>query len=330
MGSMRLTAEDQRQLDAYLEYSALVGRTDGGRLLSPEEYEGLREKAAAAAAHPLRCAWVCVPTGLHCRVVGPFSRCLCRHSFREHDVLQLPPLSTSSSSSSMQQQEERELRVACKVPRCACPQFTFIPIQGSADLRCRCKHSYVDHHPAAHRCLKCGSSNSTRGPPSAPGGGPLLSKRGPRSATGGARTAAGARIHAGGGLPSSKRPQVCEGFDSPMKCSCGKSFALHETRFWFASHTQGGAHSKGGPPGAPGRMRMHQNLIPMGGLTSLVDLTEGVDRLSLHTDDPQEALREALGPDTDTATLHRRQQQQQQQQGSVDCLSLLYTPLRLP
>ncbi|KAL8453007.1 hypothetical protein Emag_002093 [Eimeria magna] len=296
MGSMRLTPEDQRHIDAYLEYNALVGQTDGGRLLSPE--------------------------------------------LPPPPPLSSPPSSSSSSSSSrMQQQEVRDLRVACKVPRCKCPHFTFIPVQGSADLRCRCKHSYVDHHPATHRCLKCSSSSSSsssssgdssRKPPSASGGGPLLAKGGPSSATG-ARAAAAARTHAGGAPPSSRRPQVCDGFDSPMNCSCGRSYALHETRFWFDSDTPGAPHAKGGPHGAPGRMRMHQNLIPMGGLTSLVDLAEGMDRLSLYADDPEEALREAAGPDTNTATIHcQQQQQQQQQQGSVDCLSLLYTPLRRP
>ncbi|KAL8430082.1 hypothetical protein ACSSS7_006160 [Eimeria intestinalis] len=214
MGCMRFTAEDQRHLDAYLEYNALVGQTDGGRLLSTEL-----------------------------------------------------PNSSISSSSSMQQQEERELRVACKVPRCACPHFTFIPIQGSADLRCRCKHSFVDHHPATRRCLKC--SDSTRGPPSASRGGPLLSKRGGPPSAAGARAAPGARTHAGVvGPPSSGGPPVCEGFDSPMKCSCGKSFAMHETRFWFDSDNQGAPHAKRGPPPrAPGQRRMHQNLVPMGGLT---------------------------------------------------------------
>lgn len=38
---MRLSAEDQRHVDAYLEYHALVGGTDGGRLLSPEVWQRL-------------------------------------------------------------------------------------------------------------------------------------------------------------------------------------------------------------------------------------------------------------------------------------------------
>ncbi|KAL8431964.1 hypothetical protein Efla_002801 [Eimeria flavescens] len=329
MGTMRFTAEDQRHLDAYLEYDALVGRTDGGRLLSPEEYAAVREKAAAAAANPLRCAWVCVPTGLHCRLVGPFSRCLCQHSFREHDVLQPPPNSSSSSSSSSSMDQEELLRVRCKVPRCRCPHFTFIPVQGSADLRCKCKHSFVDHNPATLRCSKCSVS---RGPSSA--------SRGPRS-----KQPLRGSLAASGGPPV-RGPQTCEGFDPPMRCSCGKAFAFHETRFWFDKEGQpagraalggpGGA-AMGAPQGAPrphAKTRMQpRQLVPMGGITSLVDLAEGIDRLSLYTDDPEGALLAAVGPNTQTATIYHQQQQQQQQrqQGeSVDCLSLLYTPLSRP
>ena len=64
--------------------------------------------------------------------------------------------------------------------------------------------------------------------------------------------------------------------------------------------------------------------------SGLVDLAEGIDRLSLYADDPQALLQETIGPNTETATIHRKgqQQQQQQQHGSIDCLPLLYTPLR--
>lgn len=293
MSNLRLSAEDQRHVDAYLEYHALVGGTDGGRLLSASEYEAIREKAAAAADDPLRCAWVCAATGLQCRLVGPFSRCMCDHSFREHDILQ-----------TRQQQRGEELQVKCKVPRCRCPHYTFIPVQGSADIRCRCKHSYRDHDPGVRRCLRCNPSkgSSSKGPSKQPG---------PSAA---AKRAA-----------ALKAPEGCEGFDPPTRCACGSAYGLHETRFWFDSETD-----------APGDRRIagrghsaSKTVLPMGGLTGLVDLAEGIDRLSIYSDDPQAFLQQAVGMNTETATVNRcGGQQKQQQQGTVDCLSLLYTPLR--
>lgn len=66
-------------------------------------------------------------------------------------------------------------------------------------------------------------------------------------------------------------------------------------------------------------------------LAGMLDICEGIDRLALYTDDPQEALRSAQGPNTQTATIHpsSSSSSKKQQQGAVDCLPLLYTPLRL-
>ncbi|XP_026192476.1 protein FAM221A [Cyclospora cayetanensis] len=234
---MRLSAEDQRHVDAYLEYDALVGATDGGVLLTPKAYEALRETAASSDA--LLCFWVCVPTGLRCRAVGPFSRCLCSHTFREHRVFQqrqpahAPPRGRQEQS---QQQQALPQPVKCLVPGCSCPHYSFLPIQGSGDLRCRCKHSYRDHHAVTRRCLKC--HPPARAAPS--------KKAPPASA----------------GTTARNRSQKCVVFDSPTTCSCGSAYAVHETRFSFAS--------EGGPLAKAATTQ--RTAVPMGGLTGTHEL----------------------------------------------------------
>lgn len=221
--------------------------------ISLQAYEAVRAKAAAASLDPLRCAWVCASTGLQCRVVGPFSRCMCDHSFREHDVLQSrSSLRHDRHHQHQQEGEETEIQVRCKVPQCRCPQYTFVPVQGSADFRCRCKHSYRDHDPASRHCRKCSSSRSTSSAAKPSGRATRDREEGP--------SAAGKR-GTGGAL---KGPQGCTAFDPPTRCACGSAYGLHETRFWFDSEKDA--------PGAPGsagtrRAGAPGSIIPMGGLT---------------------------------------------------------------
>lgn len=36
-------------------------------------------------------------------------------------------------------------KVKCKSTGCKCPTYTYIPVQGSQDFKCSCKHSYQQH-----------------------------------------------------------------------------------------------------------------------------------------------------------------------------------------
>ena len=53
----------------------------------------------------------------------------------------------------------------CKKPKCACPCFTHIPVFGSSDFKCLCKHSYTEHDPISKKCSKgmCGCNKFASG-----------------------------------------------------------------------------------------------------------------------------------------------------------------------
>jgi len=74
--------------------------------------------------------------GLECRSVGPSSKCFCGHKFRDHDA------------------GNKQKKVFCKMARCRCKLFEYIPIRGSQDLKCHCKHSYKMHNISTRTCNK--------------------------------------------------------------------------------------------------------------------------------------------------------------------------------
>ncbi|PFH34728.1 hypothetical protein BESB_067610 [Besnoitia besnoiti] len=146
MSSMRLSEQNLPQVDAYFEYRNIVGDTDNSTLLSQQEYDALRERAAEASKDPLRVFWRNTINGLDCRCLGPSSSCLCGHRLRDHDWL-----------------ARDTKQVKCRMNNCKCPLFDFIPVHGSQDIKCRCHHSYVDHDIVSRKCLRCATQKA---PPS--------------------------------------------------------------------------------------------------------------------------------------------------------------------
>lgn len=45
--------------------------------------------------------------------------------------------------------------IKCKEIGCKCRLFDYIPVHGSYDFKCLCKHSYRDHDVKTRKCLKC-------------------------------------------------------------------------------------------------------------------------------------------------------------------------------
>lgn len=124
-------------MQAYQEYLNLVGDTDGGRqLLSEAEYNKLRTKAATAKENEFYVYWV-NPNELECKAIGPSSTCFCGHRYRDHAWT-----------------DTHKSQVHCRMARCDCPCFYYIPVHGSLDLKCSCKHSYSDHQANTKACKK--------------------------------------------------------------------------------------------------------------------------------------------------------------------------------
>ncbi|KEP65341.1 UNVERIFIED_CONTAM: hypothetical protein HHA_286430 [Hammondia hammondi] len=241
--SVRFSQQDLRHVEAYLEYRNIVGDTDNGVLLSRQEYDAVRERAAAASKNPLRVIWRNTVSGLDCRNVGPASSCLCGHRLRDHDWM-----ATETKA------------VKCRMQGCKCPLFEFIPVNGSQDIKCRCKHSCTEHDVLSRKCMRCTFRRKT----------PAFSTKQKAIKT---------------KTPSST---LCTGFLPSYTCSCGSAYAAHETVFETASEgRERGERDVGGATSANGG-----SFAFMGGISDFTSLLDGMDRMSRFCDDPHRRLRD--------------------------------------
>ncbi|NXH84666.1 F221A protein, partial [Edolisoma coerulescens] len=143
---------DAQALEEYAEYRRIVGDDDGGKLFTPEEYEEYKRKVLPARLqNRLYVSWRS-PTGMDCKLVGPETLCFCTHRYKQHktDYEVLP--------------KERPIRVPCRVKRCPCQSYQFVPLNGTQPIRCRCKH-FAEQHSAApgfpcNSCSKCSGFHS--------------------------------------------------------------------------------------------------------------------------------------------------------------------------
>ncbi|XP_074006418.1 protein FAM221A isoform X3 [Numenius arquata] len=60
--------------------------------------------------------------------------------------------------------KERPICVPCRVSRCPCQSYHYVPLNGTQPIRCRCKH-FADQHSAApgfscNSCSKCSGFHS--------------------------------------------------------------------------------------------------------------------------------------------------------------------------
>ena len=134
-----------KDIQAYLDYYAIVGDDDGGKMMSEAEFEAYKKKVAGARANHLYVYYVNAK-GEECKAIGPSSLCFCKHRYRNHNF-----------------DNVTNKKVNCK--NCKCKLFNYIPVHGSLDIKCGCHHSYEDHDPVSKKCIKCNctkfSSNYT-------------------------------------------------------------------------------------------------------------------------------------------------------------------------
>ena len=126
-----------RDVQAYLDYYAIVGDDDGGKMMTDAEFEAYKKKVAGARANHLYVFYV-NSRGDECKAIGPSSMCFCKHRYRNHNFDNV----TSK-------------KVNCK--NCKCKMFNYMPVHGSMDIKCGCHHSYEDHDPVTKKCVRCGA-----------------------------------------------------------------------------------------------------------------------------------------------------------------------------
>ena len=143
---IKLNQGNTKAVQDYLNYYAIVGDDDNGEMMTEKQFEAYKKKVAAARANHLYVFYV-NNRNQECKAIGPSSLCFCKHRYRNHNF-----------------DSVKEKKVNCKM--CKCKMFNYIPVHGSLDIKCNCKHSYEDHDPNTKKCLKCGvckkfSSNYT-------------------------------------------------------------------------------------------------------------------------------------------------------------------------
>ncbi|XP_053121887.1 protein FAM221A isoform X3 [Hemicordylus capensis] len=131
----------------------IVGEDDGGKLFTPEEYEQYKKKVLPIRLqNRLYVSWRS-PTGMDCKLVGPETPCFCTHRYKQHktDFEVIP--------------KERPISLPCRVSRCPCKSYHFVPLNGTQPIRCRCKHFADQHSPApgfaCNTCSKCSGFHSS-------------------------------------------------------------------------------------------------------------------------------------------------------------------------
>lgn len=140
-------------IEDYLEYRRIVGDDDGGKLFTPEEYEEYKKTVLPMRMqNRLYVSWRS-PTGMDCKLIGPETPCFCTHRYKQHktDFKELP--------------KDVPVYLPCKVNRCPCKSYNYVPLNGSQPIRCRCKH-FADEHTVmgdfhCKKCSKCTGFHSS-------------------------------------------------------------------------------------------------------------------------------------------------------------------------
>ncbi|KAJ8298811.1 hypothetical protein KUTeg_022871, partial [Tegillarca granosa] len=145
---LKIDGSNASAIDAYLEYSRIVGDDDGGKLFTPEEYERYKKEVIPIRMkNRLYTCWT-GPIGMDCKLIGPETNCFCNHRYKQHktDFEKIP--------------DERPILLPCRQKGCKCASFHYAPLNGSQPIRCSCKHMATEHSEVAPYMCKRGGGCS--------------------------------------------------------------------------------------------------------------------------------------------------------------------------
>jgi hypothetical protein len=141
MERIKIDGNNMKHVQAYIDYRNIVGVDDGGKMMSEEEFEAYKQKVSESRKNHLYVYWT-NSKGYECKAIGPESPCFCGHRFKAHNF-----------------DDVKGKKVKCKTAKCKCALFEYIPVYGSNDIKCLCKHSYSLHDNTTRKCSKCQCSN---------------------------------------------------------------------------------------------------------------------------------------------------------------------------
>jgi len=136
MAHIQISGAAKNHLQAYLEYTSIVGDADDGVLLSEAEYEKFKQKAIEARKHRIYVSWR-NSVGIDCKLIGPASKCFCTHAYKSHAT---------------DNYEDRN--IFCRTKNCECQLFDHIPVTGAWRIKCSCKHFFDMHQVLGDRPCK--------------------------------------------------------------------------------------------------------------------------------------------------------------------------------
>jgi hypothetical protein len=143
MERITIGKDNMKHVQAYIDYRNIVGDDDGGKMMSEKDFEAYKKKVSEARKNHLYVYWS-NNKGYDCKAIGPESQCFCGHRFKAHDF-----------------DAVKTKKVKCKTAKCKCPLFDYVPVYGSNDVKCLCKHSHTFHDPLKRNCSKCQCTNFT-------------------------------------------------------------------------------------------------------------------------------------------------------------------------
>ena len=133
---LQIKKEASDSLDCYLKYCQNGGEEQFGVFNQTNE-----KKLGDSLLNQTKLANVTVwknHKNQVCQKILLAKKCFCNHMYKEHDYF-----NTNSKS------------VKCKIKTCECLGFMYLPVHGSSDLKCQCKHSFTEHKLNSLKCLKC-------------------------------------------------------------------------------------------------------------------------------------------------------------------------------
>ena len=132
----KISFTNQAQLDiqAYIDYTNIVGADDNGKLMSESEYEQYKKNVSEKRKNRLYTFWL-NSTNFECKSIGPESMCFCNHRYKYHDF-----------------DSVYDKKVKCK--KCQCKLFSYVPVYGANDVKCLCHHSYREHELKTKKCKR--------------------------------------------------------------------------------------------------------------------------------------------------------------------------------
>ena len=125
--STAASSQSKKKDVSFLVYDKLVGDSDGGRKLPPEQVQELLQKYHNSWQDRLYVHWTADNgAGKECVRVKGNCMCFCGHNFKSHAWY--------------------EKGMQCRCGDCRCTGFDYLPRQASWSLTCTaCKHSAVEH-----------------------------------------------------------------------------------------------------------------------------------------------------------------------------------------